>query len=67
MYVGATEVIPEEFETPPDKWKKFFALTGEDGVGGVGYLVSAPSPHSFLFSRRIRPGSIMPLIEHKRV
>lgn len=28
IYVGATEVIAEEFETPHDKWKKFFALTG---------------------------------------
>lgn len=29
IYVGATEVIAEEFESPQDKWKKFFALTGE--------------------------------------
>lgn len=29
IYVGATEVIAEEFEIPQDKWKKFFALTGE--------------------------------------
>lgn len=28
IYVGATEVIAEEFETPHDKWKKFSALTG---------------------------------------
>lgn len=28
IYVGATEVIAEEFESPHDKWKKFFALTG---------------------------------------
>jgi zinc transporter 1/2/3 len=26
IYVGATEVIPEEFEEPDYKWKKFFAL-----------------------------------------
>jgi zinc transporter 1/2/3 len=26
VYVGATEVIPEEFEDPDDKWKKFLAL-----------------------------------------
>jgi zinc transporter 1/2/3 len=26
VYVGATEVIPEEFEEPDDKWKKFLAL-----------------------------------------
>jgi len=26
IYVGATEVIPEEFEEPDDKWKKFLAL-----------------------------------------
>lgn len=29
IYVGATEVIAEEFENPQDKWKKFFALSGE--------------------------------------
>lgn len=28
VYVGATEVIPEEFETSEHKWKKFFALMG---------------------------------------
>ncbi|CAM9546984.1 unnamed protein product [Scytosiphon promiscuus] len=28
IYVGATEVIAEEFESPHDKWKKFFALSG---------------------------------------
>jgi zinc transporter 1/2/3 len=27
VYVGATEVIPEEFEESENKWKKFFALT----------------------------------------
>lgn len=26
VYVGATEVIPEEWEEPEHKWKKFFAL-----------------------------------------
>lgn len=26
VYVGATEVIPEEFEEPGNKWKKFAAL-----------------------------------------
>jgi zinc transporter ZupT len=26
VYVGATEVIPEEFEDPDNKWKKFVAL-----------------------------------------
>lgn len=26
VYVGATEVIPEEWEDPEHKWKKFFAL-----------------------------------------
>jgi len=26
VYVGATEVIPEEFEDPENKWKKFLAL-----------------------------------------
>lgn len=36
IYVGATEVIAEEFETPHDKWKKFLALTGAVfGVGGL--------------------------------
>ena len=29
IYVGATEVIAEEFESPHDKWKKFFALSSE--------------------------------------
>ncbi|CAM9623448.1 unnamed protein product, partial [Discosporangium mesarthrocarpum] len=29
IYVGATEVIAEEFESPKDKWKKFGALMGE--------------------------------------
>lgn len=28
IYVGATEVIAEEFESPHDKWKKFSALSG---------------------------------------
>jgi len=28
VYVGATEVIPEEWEDPKHKWKKFFALMG---------------------------------------
>lgn len=28
VYVGATEVIPEEWEDPEHKWKKFFALMG---------------------------------------
>ena len=28
VYVGATEVIPEEWEEPEHKWKKFFALMG---------------------------------------
>ena len=28
IYVGATEVIPEEFESPHDKWRKFSALAG---------------------------------------
>lgn len=31
IYVGATEVIAEEFESPQDKWKKFFALSGKPG------------------------------------
>ena len=26
IYVGATEVIPEEWEDQEHKWKKFFAL-----------------------------------------
>lgn len=26
VYVGATEIIPEEWEDPDHKWKKFFAL-----------------------------------------
>ena len=26
IYVGATEVIPEEFEDAENKWKKFIAL-----------------------------------------
>ena len=26
VYVGATEVIPEEWEDSEHKWKKFFAL-----------------------------------------
>jgi len=33
VYVGATEVIPEEFEAPDHKWKKFFALMG--GIGSI--------------------------------
>lgn len=28
VYVGATEVIPEEWEDSQHKWKKFFALMG---------------------------------------
>jgi zinc transporter 1/2/3 len=28
IYVGATEVIPEEWEEQDHKWKKFFALMG---------------------------------------
>jgi solute carrier family 39 (zinc transporter), member 1/2/3 len=28
VYVGATEVIPEEWEDPEHKWKKFFSLIG---------------------------------------
>ena len=28
VYVGATEVIPEEWEDPENKWKKFFSLIG---------------------------------------
>lgn len=28
VYVGATEVIPEEWEDSEHKWKKFFALIG---------------------------------------
>lgn len=28
VYVGATEVIPEEWEEQDHKWKKFFALMG---------------------------------------
>lgn len=28
VYVGATEVIPEEWEDPEHKWKKFLALMG---------------------------------------
>jgi zinc transporter 1/2/3 len=28
VYVGATEVIPEEWEEQEHKWKKFFALMG---------------------------------------
>ncbi len=28
VYVGATEVIPEEFEDSEHKWKKFFSLMG---------------------------------------
>ena len=26
VYVGATEIIPEEWETQDHKWKKFFSL-----------------------------------------
>lgn len=28
VYVGATEVIPEEWEDPENKWQKFAALMG---------------------------------------
>lgn len=28
IYVGATEVIAEEFESQEDKWKKFLSLLG---------------------------------------
>jgi solute carrier family 39 (zinc transporter), member 1/2/3 len=33
VYVGATEVIPEEWETPQHKWKKFAAL-----VSGMAFI-----------------------------
>lgn len=33
VYVGATEVIPEEFEDSEHKWKKFLALMG--GIGSI--------------------------------
>lgn len=33
IYVGATEVIAEEFDTPRDKWRKFFALIGAASLG----------------------------------
>jgi len=33
VYVGATEVIPEEFENSEHKWKKFAALLG--GIGSI--------------------------------
>jgi len=33
VYVGATEVIPEEWETSENKWKKFFALMS--GIGSI--------------------------------
>ena len=47
IYVGATEVIAEEFENPEDKWKKFLSLSGiccinnkrwlDVGLGWSGY------------------------------
>lgn len=33
VYVGATEVIPEEWETPENKWKKFGAL-----LSGIAFI-----------------------------
>ena len=33
VYVGATEVIPEEWESSENKWKKFFALMS--GIGSI--------------------------------
>ncbi|CAM9507855.1 unnamed protein product [Ectocarpus sp. 6 AP-2014] len=36
IYVGATEVIAEEFESPHDKWKKFSALTA--GIVIIAYV-----------------------------
>jgi solute carrier family 39 (zinc transporter), member 1/2/3 len=36
VYVGATEVVADEFESPHHKWKKFGALLG--GVVLIGYI-----------------------------
>jgi len=33
IYVGATEVIPEEWEDSDHKWKKFFCLM--TGIGSI--------------------------------
>ncbi|KAG5190962.1 ZIP divalent metal transporter [Tribonema minus] len=38
VYVGATEVVADEFETPHHKWKKFAALLG--GVVLIAYITS---------------------------
>jgi zinc transporter 1/2/3 len=36
VYVGATEIIPEEWEDSRHKWKKFAALmTGIVGIAGI--------------------------------
>lgn len=34
IYVGATEVIAEEFESREDKWKKFYSLSGMNKIIG---------------------------------
>lgn len=33
IYVGATEIVAEEFECREDKWKKFFSLSGTKKIG----------------------------------
>lgn len=38
IYVGATEVVADEFESPQHKWKKFGALLG--GVVLIAYITS---------------------------
>lgn len=47
IYVGATEVIAEEFESPHDKWKKFFALSGVVSCHVVSYGEISNSGTSF--------------------
>ena len=36
VYVGATEVVADEFDSPKHKWKKFSALVG--GVVLISYI-----------------------------
>eukprot|EP00903_Cladosiphon_okamuranus_P006948 g6762.t1 len=38
IYVGATEVIAEEFESPHDKWKKFLSLSA--GIVGIAFITN---------------------------
>lgn len=46
VYVGATEVIPEEFEDPENKWKKFVALiSGIVSIFAITQYTMTLEPH----------------------